>query len=80
MIRVKVSDSGPGMDSLALPKIAFQKGFSTAKSLGMGYANILASADKVYLSTGPTGTVVVIEVAKKPASVEMQLANLPDLW
>jgi len=79
-IRVKVSDSGPGMDSLALPKIAFLKGFSTAKSLGMGYANILASADKVYLSTGPDGTTVVIEVAKQPKSIEFQLAHLPDLW
>ncbi|MCX8052426.1 MAG: PAS domain S-box protein [Armatimonadetes bacterium] len=80
VIRVKVSDSGPGMDSLALPKIAFMKGFSTAKSLGMGYASILALADKVYLSTSPKGTTVVIEVAKQPKPLEVQLANLPDLW
>ncbi|MGC8862676.1 MAG: PAS domain S-box protein [Armatimonadota bacterium] len=79
-VRVKVSDSGPGMDSLALPKIAFMKSFSTTKSLGMGYANILASADKVYLCTGPDGTTVVIEVAKQPKSIEFQLAHLPDLW
>ncbi|MGQ9454357.1 MAG: PAS domain S-box protein [Armatimonadota bacterium] len=79
-VRVKVSDSGPGMDSLALPKIAFMKGFSTVKSLGMGYANILACADKVYLSTGPDGTTVVIEVFKQSKPLEMQLANLPDLW
>ncbi|MDH7601132.1 MAG: PAS domain S-box protein [Armatimonadota bacterium] len=79
-IRVKISDSGPGMDSLALPKIAFMKGFSTVKSLGMGYANILACADKVYLSTGPEGTTVVIEVFKQPKPLEMQLASLPDLW
>jgi PAS domain S-box-containing protein len=79
-IRVKVSDSGPGMDSLALPKIAFMKGFSTVKSLGMGYANILACADKVYLCTGPGGTTVVIEVFKQPKPLEVQLASLPDLW
>ncbi len=79
-IRVKIADSGPGMDSLALPKIAFMKGFSTVKSLGMGYANILACADKVYLSTSPEGTTVIIEVFKQPKPLELQLANLPDLW
>lgn len=79
-VRVKVSDSGPGMDSLALPKIAFMKGFSTVKSLGMGYANILACADKVYLSTGPEGTIIIIEVFKQSKPLEMQLASLPDLW
>jgi len=79
-IRFRVADAGPGMDSLALPRLTLMRGFSTTRSLGMGYAAILASADKVYLSTGLEGTTVVIEVCKQPKPAVMQLANLPDLW
>lgn len=79
-ILVKVSDSGSGMDSLALPKLTLMRGYSTQKSLGMGYAAILASADRIYLSTGIEGTTVVIEIPKQPKTPSLELANLPDLW
>ncbi|MHB1002130.1 MAG: PAS domain S-box protein [Armatimonadota bacterium] len=57
-----VSDRGPGIDALTLPEVALTRGFSTAGTLGMGYKAILAIADKTYLSTGPSGTTVAIEM------------------
>lgn len=79
-LRVGVFDEGPGMDSLALPMLTLKRGFSTQRSLGMGYATILAASDKVYLSTGPRGTVVVAEVSKHPRETSVEVCNLPDLW
>lgn len=80
VIRVKVVDSGPGMDSLALPKLTLMKGYSTIHSLGMGYAAMLALADKIYLATDPSGTTVVIEFAKQPQPAALDVAGLPDSW
>lgn len=57
-----VTDSGPGIDALALPDVALVKGYSTAASLGMGYTIMLAFADRVYLATAPGGTTVAIEM------------------
>ena len=79
-IHVRVSDSGPGMDSLALPRLTLMKGYSTKQSLGMGYASILALADTVYLSTGPSGTTVVIMMQKQPVTSAPKPEDLPDLW
>ncbi len=56
-----VSDRGPGIETLALPDVALTRGYSTADSLGMGYKVMIEFADKLYLSTGPEGTVVAIE-------------------
>ncbi len=36
-----VSDSGPGIDSLLLPRVAVEPGFTTKGSLGMGYTIML---------------------------------------
>lgn len=80
MVRVGIYDQGPGMDSLALPMLTLKKGHSTQRSLGMGYATILTTVDKVYLSTDPSGTSVVLEVAKQPKPAEVEVENLPDLW
>lgn len=57
-----VSDSGYGIDALDLPDVAFTRGFSTAGTGGLGYKLIIASADKVYLATGPDGTTVAVEI------------------
>jgi PAS domain S-box-containing protein len=57
-----VTDSGPGIDALALPDVALVKGYSTAASLGMGYTLMLAFADRVYLATAPGGTTVAVEM------------------
>lgn len=57
-----VSDSGPGIGAIALPDVALTKGYTTAGTLGMGYKVMIHFADRVYLATGPEGTVVGIEM------------------
>ena len=56
-------DAGHGIEALALPDVALTKGYSTAISLGMGYKVMIEFADRVYLATGPKGTIVAIEMA-----------------
>ncbi len=58
-----VSDTGPGIDSLNVPEIAFVNGYSTAGTGGLGYKFIIGSADKTYLATGPGGTTVAVEIS-----------------
>ncbi len=57
-----ISDTGPGIEALALPDVALTKGYSTANTLGMGYKIMIKLADKVYLATGPEGSVVAVEM------------------
>lgn len=63
-----VTDTGPGIEALALPDIALTKGYSTAETLGMGYKIMIASTDRIYLATGPEGTTVGIEMTLSPQS------------
>gem|GEM_PF-3502616 len=65
-----VTDTGPGIEDLALPELALKKGYTTAASLGMGYKVMLAYADKVYLATDTAGTTVAI-LMKNHASKEL---------
>ncbi len=76
---VAVRDHGPGIDSLILSKATLMRGFSTRPSLGLGYSVILDSADRVLLSTGPQGTVVVMLCSRKEQNV-ISLDSVPDLW
>lgn len=55
-----IVDHGSGIDSLILPRVALQRGFSTKPSLGMGYTVMLDVADRVLLATGEQGTTVVL--------------------
>lgn len=55
-----VSDAGPGIETLALPRVALLRGFSTGVSLGLGYTLMLDICDHILLSTGPDGTTVVL--------------------
>ncbi len=58
---VRVSDEGPGIRPENLPATLFKKGFSTRVSLGMGYTLMLSLVDRIWLCTGPGGTVVQLE-------------------
>lgn len=60
-ILVRVTDRGQGIKPEDLPATILKPGFSTKVSLGMGYTLMLQHADRVWLSTGPEGTVVQIE-------------------
>lgn len=79
-IYVHIADKGPGIDALTLPRVTLEKGYSSGKSLGMGYSIILDLSDEVFLHTGPTGTTVVIgmDVHEKP--VISPIDTLPDTW
>lgn len=57
-----VSDSGHGIGALSLPDVALTRGYTTAGTLGMGYKVMIRFADKVYLATGPDGTIVASEM------------------
>lgn len=69
---VRVADSGPGISTENLPATLLQAGFSTKISLGMGYTLMLQLVDRVFLTTGPEGTVIQLEKyilpEKRPAS------------
>lgn len=60
-LRVQVKDTGRGIDFATLPKATLVPGFSTMRSLGMGFTIMLDLCRKVYLSTGDTGTTIVLE-------------------
>lgn len=75
-----VSDQGPGIATLTLPGATLRRGFSTIKSLGMGYSIMLDSSDRIFLSTGPDGTTVVLTKDIVEPEYELCLSDLPDTW
>jgi PAS domain S-box-containing protein len=75
-----ISDHGPGINAINLPEVALKKSYTTAVSLGMGYKAMISVADKIYLSTGPTGTVVAIEMNLQKPEATPAIDGLPDTW
>ncbi|BDI28375.1 hypothetical protein CCAX7_004260 [Capsulimonas corticalis] len=61
VVQVRVEDQGLGITMENLPKAAFARGFSTKSTLGHGLKMMLETADRVYLLTGSTGTIVILE-------------------
>lgn len=59
-MRFVVEDDGPGLERSLLPQVTLQKGFSTGASMGMGFSLMLEMMDQVGISTGPTGTTVLL--------------------
>lgn len=68
ILRAVIADQGHGIAPHQLARAAFEKGYSTAHTLGAGFALMLTLADKVRLATGPQGTTVVLEMAVQPAA------------
>lgn len=77
---IRVSDQGPGMQAINLPDVALKRGYTTAVSLGMGYKAMISMADRVYLATGPEGTMVAIEMKLHPSDKSPTEITLPDTW
>jgi PAS domain S-box-containing protein len=75
-----VLDAGPGIGALTLPSATLRKGSSTKLSLGMGYSIMLASSDRISLSTGPDGTTVVLIREIVQPEPELSLDDLHDTW
>lgn len=67
-LEVLISDDGPGIDFTSLPKATLLKGYSTKKTLGVGFDILLDASDRTLLFTDKTGTDVVIEATAKAKS------------
>jgi anti-sigma regulatory factor (Ser/Thr protein kinase) len=62
IVRVRVSDSGPGIPLSRLHRAVLERGFTTANSLGHGFWLMLKTADRIHLWTEEgRGTSLVIE-------------------
>lgn len=65
----RVSDRGQGIRSADLPASLLLPGFSTQISLGLGYTLMLKLVDRIWLATGPEGTVVQLEKYLQPRDI-----------
>lgn len=61
VVQVWIEDKGLGISMDALPKATLQRGYTTAGTLGHGFKLLLHTADGIWLMTGPSGTLLVIE-------------------
>lgn len=76
---VLVDDRGPGIEFSRIPSSTLQKGFSTKCSLGCGFTLMLQLSDKLYVSTGPEGTRVLLVFSLLGAPLEaLPLLNQED--
>jgi anti-sigma regulatory factor (Ser/Thr protein kinase) len=78
-LRVRIQDTGAGMDPLSLPCATLLKGYSTKASMGLGFTIMHELTDRLYLHTGSAGTIVVLEMAVKP-SEEPALPAVLQIW
>lgn len=79
-LMIVVSDHGKGMEALVLPEVALKRGYSTAKSMGMGYKAMISVADRVYLATEPMGTTVGVQMGIHAPVPALAVLSLPDTW
>jgi GAF domain-containing protein len=70
IIQVRVTDHGEGITVENLPRATLERGYSTKATLGHGMKMILQTTDRLWLLTGPTGTVVVLEQTPQGAELE----------
>jgi CheY-like chemotaxis protein len=78
-VTVRVSDRGPGIRAESLPASVLIPGYSTAVSLGMGHTLMLQLVDRVWLATGPDGTVVQLESWVHPEA-HQETVDLLERW
>lgn len=74
--RVRISDRGKGIPLEDLPDATLRAGWSRGAmpSMGHGFVLMYKLADRVYLSTGPEGTTIIIEMCLEP------IDTLPAGW
>jgi anti-sigma regulatory factor (Ser/Thr protein kinase) len=73
-------DHGEGIDTFAIPRVAFQSGYTTKSTMGLGYTLMLAVCDRVMLASGPGGTTVIMEkrLNLAPESGQVPVTACPD--
>lgn len=64
-VQILIGDSGPGIDFSILPKATLTAGFSTQRTLGVGFTVMLDFCDRVLLATSNAGTSVVLEMKQE---------------
>lgn len=79
-IWIAVVDHGEGIDTFAIPRVAFQSGYTTKSTMGLGYTLMLAVCDRVMLASGPGGTTVIMEkrLNVAPESGHIPMTACPD--
>lgn len=78
-VTVRVTDAGPGIHPENLPSSILRPGFSTKVSLGMGFTLMLELVERLWLASGPEGTIVQLEKwAHPPVEEDPTLAALLD--
>ncbi|MBI3945469.1 MAG: ATP-binding protein [Armatimonadetes bacterium] len=65
-VEAYVVDQGPGINPDDIARAAFEKGFSTAHTLGAGFTLMLSLTDRVHLVTDDHGTTVALEMRWQP--------------
>jgi anti-sigma regulatory factor (Ser/Thr protein kinase) len=71
-------DDGTGIEAGILPQATLSKGYSTIRSLGMGYKEVIMLSDRVWLATGPAGTTVAVEMKMISQTVPTEILALLD--
>ena len=75
-VQVWIEDQGGGIAMESLPRAAFERGYTTAGTMGHGFFLMLKTADRVHLLTTPSGTTVVLEQhADPPVPVWLERAG-----
>jgi GAF domain-containing protein/anti-sigma regulatory factor (Ser/Thr protein kinase) len=67
-LRVWVCDHGNGIDTLRLPHSTLLRGFSTHRSMGLGFTLMHEMSDRLCLATDDRGTLLILELAIHPES------------
>lgn len=73
LARILAMDSGPGIANLAQ---AFADGYSTAGTMGGGLGAMRRLASGLEIFTGPSGTIVMLEVGDAVAVDQLEIAGL----
>ncbi|MBE3586605.1 ATP-binding protein [Desulfofundulus thermocisternus] len=66
-VRIIVQDRGPGIKTSELTRATLMQHYSTKNSLGCGFTLMLYYADRLYLNTGSSGTVLILDFVIMPA-------------
>jgi len=60
-VRIRAQDEGPGISNVSA---ALEPGYSTSSGLGVGLPGVRRIADAFDITSGPTGTVVNVTIAR----------------
>jgi len=69
-IIVQINDRGEGIAPDSLARATLDAGYSTRKSLGMGFFLMLQTSDTLVLCTSGTGTSILLRVSVKPPAAD----------